>query len=170
MKYDNKITLHQRHLTFISFQLCKVEILYVFFLPHGRCQMCSLQHLLLLVYFTWCLSCHFALFLALVKHKFLMVSLSSNSICTFNTYEKAALLFAESVIALLMVPRDRVDGWVNVTWSININVTGWVERKESRNMKEKRLKKSYRSSVWEMSDKLMLNELMKRFLICSAVG
>lgn len=32
MKYDNKITLHQRHLTFISFQLCKVEILYVIFL------------------------------------------------------------------------------------------------------------------------------------------
>lgn len=44
--------------------------------------MCSLQHLLLLVYFTWCLSCQFVLFLALVKHKFLMVSLSSNSICT----------------------------------------------------------------------------------------
>ena len=171
MKYDNEITLHQRHLTFISFQLCKVEILSVFhsfsFVLWHRKAFPAIHHLSLLVYFD---------VMPLLSVCVISGSRKINSWWfLFRVIRYALLIYEEKFLLRVqnpllvdsLVPRERVDGWVNVTWSININVTGWVKRKEwKKNMKGKGWK-SYRWSVWETSDKLMLNELMKRFL-CSA--
>lgn len=131
-------------------------------LPLGRCQMCPLHHLLLLVYFTWCLSCQFALFLALTKHKFLMVSLSSNSICTFNVYKKnAALVFAESVIVPSLARCHEIEltlEWMLHDLSTLTSPDEWSEKNEEI-WKETRVRKKegWENLIARVSEKCQIN-------------
>lgn len=123
----------------------------------------SLPHLLLFI-FMRCLFCQFVLFLALVKYKLLMVSLSSNSICTFI---KKMCFLQNPLTGCWCHEIKLMVEWMLHDLSTLTSPDEWSERNNKYDgMKRERKKgrKSYLSSVWKMSDKLMLNELMKRYM------
>lgn len=82
--------------------------------------------------------------------------------------KNAALVSAESVIARRWLWCHEIElmlEWMLHDLSTLTSPDEWSEKNEEiwKETREKRLRKSYRSSVWEMSDKLTLNELMNRF-------
>lgn len=165
IRHDSQITLHQRYLTFISFQLCKVGNPICF---HHRWAGFRPSTVSLFILCDGCLVglCYFwrsrnRIPDGLSPVKFDMHS--NSGVCNRLCWQLSECCCHEIKLMVEWLPHDLSTLASPDDWSERIKI--WLSVKQKTEWKE--IAEPYHRNVWETSVELLLNELMKSCL-CSA--